>query len=351
VLAVAIAWSAAPAAAEVLLTHDGRDAVGVEVRATARGPWTPLGRVTPATLNPAGDAWGDGSPGVATRGHHALVAWVDHGTRMVEMSLGTQGAWQPLHAPWRVPAVGVPRVVPLLGAWSVVWQDGPCFGGVWLGVTDGEGEVAEALRVAADAYHVGTVRVAEDVLHVVSLEAPGAQLVVTTVAFVALPDAPVPVPVVLGVGVLAPAEWLAGGDEAFISLPDTPLPFPVALDRAGLARVGRHAASPDASIHSYATAGKTPRPVPGCRQGTQSDAAVGTAALDLVAARLELHDGARPDGSAYALVTWWPTPQELRYVELDQDGMVLPVESIQVHGNAPYAQGLVHEAVEAVRSR
>jgi hypothetical protein len=186
--------------------------------------------------------------------------------------------------------VGVPAVVSLARAWAVAWQDDVDGGNVWLAtVTDDS--VTQPLLVAE-----------------------GARLLGATVCL----------PTVNVTWVSGDLSSLGTTSVAFIWIPEPVTPLPVATWRTQVPILGT--LGPAAS-------------------------AAGEAGATRAAATLALHDGARPDGSAYALVTWWPAPQELRYVELDEDGMVLPVVSIDAHGNAPYSPALVSQADHAVRTR
>jgi hypothetical protein len=75
-----------------------------------------------------------------------------------------------------------------------------------------------------------------------------------------------------------------------------------------------------------------------------------TATRALAAADIRVHEVEASEGKR-ALVTWWADAQHLRFVEVDEDGPVLPVETLEASGRARYPQSLVNEALHSVRDR
>lgn len=67
------------------------------------------------------------------------------------------------------------------------------------------------------------------------------------------------------------------------------------------------------------------------------------AGADLSAAPCEAHEVSR-GGRRAALLTWWSVPREFSYVELAQDGPVLPVDSLSTLRGPAHPQRLVREA-------
>jgi hypothetical protein len=222
-----------------------------------------------------------------------MVAWVDRNSGSLRLAVGASGKWRGVSPVWEPTADGTPVVACVADAWAVSWNEDVGFGRVELGViaADGTG-TPDPVLIADQAVLIGAVFTDED-LHVVWAAATGAVVGATTLAF--------------------------------IPIPDMPVPFPVAR------------ATTESPLSSSGS--------------TVPSSLGGPSPISLTVATIQLHDGTRPDGSAYALVTWWPTPQELRYVELDEGGMVLPAEALQARGNATYSPALVNEAIHAVRSR
>jgi hypothetical protein len=79
---------AAPAVrAEVRLVHQAHDA-RVQIKATARGIWTPVGQADADVLNPEGDLRGDGAPALL-RGAGTALAWTRPSASQVVLAEAT----------------------------------------------------------------------------------------------------------------------------------------------------------------------------------------------------------------------------------------------------------------------
>jgi hypothetical protein len=90
-----------------------------------------------------------------------------------------------------------------------------------------------------------------------------------------------------------------------------------------------------------------PPPVDGRFAASTWAGAVATqlAALDLVIWELEA------GWTDSVVLTWWSAPRELSFVELAEDGPVLPVETLPAEHGPEHPHRLVHEAIRIVEDR
>lgn len=193
VAAVAAAFQASPASAEVRLVEEyAGGPLAVEIASTPRGPWTPTGSVTERVLNPHGDLFGDGMPGWDSRGEIVLSAWFRPGAAILQRALGEASGWDPLAGITASGAQGQPIVDVLTGGWAVAWQESDAGGNrVMLTGTDVDGRAATPLHVAGGLL-VGTSP-SGNLLQVISLDPATGRLWCTTVAFAFVPTQPIPI--------------------------------------------------------------------------------------------------------------------------------------------------------------
>jgi hypothetical protein len=265
----------------------------VQVVPTTRGPWSPVGVVNDAVLNPAGDLLGDGMPAFASAARDVVVAWGRSATEQLWLAGGTEG-WRwaaTLDAPG---IVGVPRPRPLGSAWVVAWQTLAPEPYVWLSGVGPDGDAGDATMVGA-GYLVDAWAV-DGSVHVVVVT-PESMLDVTTV------------------------------EMAFVPEP-SPIPVPINLRTATLANVAGTHPTPAGGLGASSMGEPEPR---------GNSASIHPAVL--------LHDGTRADGTTFALLTWWLSTHELGGVELDAHGPILPVDVITSRGGAPYQWSLVERAI------
>jgi hypothetical protein len=204
-------------------------------------------------------------------------------------------------APTPVPAsspVESPLVRSLESGWAVVWQEGGPNASVRVAWLAEGGTVGDTQQVA-DGALISAVSQGDSTLHVVSLSTRDRVVTVTTIVVLASPNWPIPI------------DWSATALGVVAVRGTVSVPIPVV-----------QVAAAHRGVHAPASAGGGVR----------------------------VHEG-EWRGEEYALVTWWASASELQFVELDEDGPVLPVESLETPAGAPFSPALVAEALRIVRDR
>jgi hypothetical protein len=288
-----LAWAclllAGTGRAEVRLESHGSSAPTVRVDATPAGPWSPVRAVGARTLNPSGDRVGDGSPRFATGRDRVLVAW-RRGDGRVAVSVGAW-SWSTITEDASTDAV---EILPfaLDEGFAIVAQTHDRGGAPAIAVSgaSSDGAMGPSIVVAEGAL-IGAARLRANSLGLVSILAPG-ELVFTHVVFAITPS-------------------------------PTPIPFPERSVR----------------LHTV-----SPTPIPFPVVGASS-----TRAVPQLSYAVQLSTEERRDGESVTLVTWWPTPSELRYVAVNASGAASPVRSLVARGNSAYSPSLLEQARHAVR--
>ena len=291
------AW---PAAGEVRLNHRGpASRPTVDVVSTPSGPWTPVGAVSSSTLNPAGDILGDGFPGVAFSGAHVIVAWRRPTEDTLLVALADGGGWASVHQTAASQAVGTPHPIALDTGWIILWQQASDSGDGVLATTFGTGGQPGDTTMLASGRLAAATSLADSTYVVVEKPDAGAiQLV--GIVYSVTPDYPIPIPISRTLYDLG--DFVSGPLRGHSVTPDYPLRI------SG----GRH--------RSLVGAGHQPAP-------SHAD----------WFADVRITDGENSFGK-FGLVTWWRQPGELAYVELREDGPVLPVDTLESRGEAAYPQ-------------
>ena len=311
-LLLVLAAFALPAHAEVELRATASLRPDVAVTPTQSGPWSPVGLVSSRTLNPSGDLTGDGYPGIARSESSVLVAWNRRAEQRTLLALGGPAGWLSEESVASAGAVGTP--VPLIvgNAWVVVWQRDSATGPEILATpVSAEGKPGNSLELAAGRV-VGAVAL-DAVVQVVFVSPDGSRLGSVRVPFLILPD--IPYPISGGRTLYDFGDFVSGPIRGHSVIPDYPIPIPL----------GHH--------RSLVGAGHQAPP-----------------AQDAWFADVRITDGENSFGK-FGLVTWWRQPGELAYVELREDGPVLPFDTLESSGEAAYPQSLLHEAHRIVRER
>jgi hypothetical protein len=293
--------------------------VTVAIQATRQGPWTPVGSLQPSVLNPTGDLRGDGFPGRATVGPRACVAWVSPSDEALRFALGGGDVWW--GGGWLVsPApVGVPVVTGVPGGWMLAWADaGGTATQAWVASIAADGTPGTAPMSIADGALVGVATTGET-QHVITIDQDGSLVDTLVTAQLIIEPTPLPVPI------------LFRRSSVVLAVTAITDPQPIVTYRRGRSQVAL-----GGQIHAPGAAPIILR---------------GRARTHSAWPDVRVHEGTRPQGETFALVTWWMTPQELQFVELDEDGPVMPVETLETRGLAAYPQSLVEQAVRTVRER
>lgn len=233
----------------------------VDVRMTAEGPWTPLGRSDRFTLNPAGDQRSESAPSVAYQSSQALVAWSAPSDARIRLALG-EGGWEMLPERATSEAPSKPFVTKAASFWIVAWSSG-------------SPRQASFVMLSPSGTEIGAEELGEG--EVLGVVATG-----STVHFV-----------------------LRNASELRVVMAYFPAPDPTPVLFRSF------------QITPFAASGA---PVNHLFQ--HSDGSIGTA------------------------LVWWTSTTSLSYIELTEDGPVLPVRSLTANGNgAKYPQSLVNEAL------